>query len=92
MLDYYSSQFRLLQIHVSGGDENYSKLHLYILKQLKNGSTECTDEKIRKAYNQAKKWPGKFSIDEVRQALKDLAANGEGILLSEGKNTTLRKA
>ncbi|MFG6097356.1 DUF3987 domain-containing protein [Leptothoe sp. ISB3NOV94-8A] len=92
LLDYYISQFRLLQIHVSGGDENYSKLHLYILKQLKNGSTECTDEKIRKAYNQAKKWPGKFSIDEVRQALKDLAANGEGILLSEGKNTTLRKA
>lgn len=85
LMDYYISQFRLLQIHVSGGNENYGKLHLYILEQFKRKS-EVTDQAIRRAFNKAKKYKGTVTAPEVRQAFKDLATNGVGILSTEGKS------
>ncbi|MEM1256749.1 MAG: DUF3987 domain-containing protein [Cyanobacteria bacterium P01_H01_bin.21] len=85
LLDYYISQFRLLQIHVSGGDENYGKLHLYILEQLKR-KPEVTDQLIRKRFNRGKKQGSKTSEYEVRQAFKVLADNGVGTLSTDGKS------
>ena len=89
LLNYYIGQFRILQIQVSGGDENYGKLHLYILEQLKRKS-EVTDRGIRKRFNEAKKRQGTVTVYDVRQAFKDLAANDVGVLVNDGRG--LKKA
>ncbi|MEM1242168.1 MAG: DUF3987 domain-containing protein [Cyanobacteria bacterium P01_H01_bin.26] len=89
LLNYYIGQFRILQIQVSGGDENYGKLHLYILEQLKRKS-EVTDQSIRKGFNRGKKQGSRTSEHEVRQAFKDLATNSVGVLVNDEK--TLKKS